>query len=186
MGGVSLRHDYGCRAREALSPLGLELELVVVLSKDGHKQQRTKIGHCSVDRRQAGEPSSGRAAVGRHCCLLQRGSGGVEISPMKRPHATPTKLVARRCSPSPHSWSHCVRRGEVYRFRTPESVGNEQQGVRYGVVVQADELLPRSVVIIAPTSRSARSASFRPEVIVAGDTTRTRRTAWRGRLSTTW
>jgi mRNA interferase MazF len=65
-----------------------------------------------------------------------------------------------------------VRRGEVYRFRTPKGVGHEHQGVRYGVVVQADELLPRSVVIVAPTSRSARSASFRPEIDIAGETTR--------------
>ena len=65
-----------------------------------------------------------------------------------------------------------MRRGEVYRFRTPNRVGHEQQGVRYGIVVQADELLPRSVVIVAPTSRSARSASFRPEIVVAGETTR--------------
>jgi len=65
-----------------------------------------------------------------------------------------------------------VRRGEVCRFRTSEGVGHEQQGVQYGVVVQADELLPRSVVIVAPTSRIARAASFRPEITVAGDTTR--------------
>jgi mRNA interferase MazF len=51
-------------------------------------------------------------------------------------------------------------------------VGHEQQGDRYGVVVQADALLPRSVVIVAPTSRSARAASFRPEVDVAGSVTR--------------
>jgi len=65
-----------------------------------------------------------------------------------------------------------VRRGEVYRFRLPKGVGHEQHGERYGVVVQADELLPRSVVIVAPTSRSARAASFRPDVTVAGDKTR--------------
>ena len=65
-----------------------------------------------------------------------------------------------------------MRRGEVYRFRSPKGVGHEQQGVRYGVVVQADELLPRSVVIVAPTSRSARPASFRPEISIDGDTTR--------------
>jgi len=64
-----------------------------------------------------------------------------------------------------------VRRGEVYRFRVPGGVGHEQQGVRYGVVVQADELLPRSVVIVAPTSSSARAASFRPEITVAGNAT---------------
>jgi mRNA interferase MazF len=39
-------------------------------------------------------------------------------------------------------------------------------------VVQANELLPRSVVLVAPTSLSARSASFRPEVEVLGETTR--------------
>jgi mRNA interferase MazF len=60
----------------------------------------------------------------------------------------------------------------VYRFRLPRGVGREQHGERYGVVVQADELLPRSVVIVAPTSRSARPASFRPEVEVSGETTR--------------
>ena len=65
-----------------------------------------------------------------------------------------------------------MRRGEVYRLRVPKGVGHGQQGVRYGVVVQADELLPRSVVIVAPTSRSARPASFRPKVSIAGDTTR--------------
>lgn len=35
----------------------------------------------------------------------------------------------------------------------------------------ADEFLPRSIVIVAPTSRSARRASFRPPVEVEGDTT---------------
>jgi mRNA interferase MazF len=65
-----------------------------------------------------------------------------------------------------------VRRGEVYRFRLPKGVGHEQHGERFGVIVQADELLPRSVVLVAPTSRSARPASFRPEVTVAGAVTR--------------
>ena len=65
-----------------------------------------------------------------------------------------------------------MRRGEVYRFRVPKGLGHEQQGERYGVVVQADELLPRVVVLVAPTSRNARAASFRPEVVVAGDDTR--------------
>jgi len=34
------------------------------------------------------------------------------------------------------------------------------------VVLQSDLMLPRSVVIVAPTSRSARPASFRPEIVV--------------------
>lgn len=65
-----------------------------------------------------------------------------------------------------------MRRGDVYRFRLPKGVSHEQHGDRYGVIVQADEFLPRSVVVVAPTSRSARSASFRPEIDVAGEQTR--------------
>jgi len=65
-----------------------------------------------------------------------------------------------------------VLRGDVYRFRLAKGVGHEQHGDRYGVVVQADEFLPKSVVIVAPTSRSARAASFRPEAEIAGETTR--------------
>jgi len=40
------------------------------------------------------------------------------------------------------------------------------------LVVQSDSLLPRSVVVVAPTSRSARPASFRPQVGFAGGATR--------------
>jgi mRNA interferase MazF len=65
-----------------------------------------------------------------------------------------------------------VVRGDIYRFRLPKGVGHEQHGDRFGVVVQADEFLPRSVVIVAPTSRSARAASFRPEIDVDGTKTR--------------
>jgi mRNA interferase MazF len=65
-----------------------------------------------------------------------------------------------------------VQRGDVYRFKVPKGVGHEQQGERYGVVVQSDVMLPRSVVVVAPTSRSAKPASFRPEVEVAGGFTR--------------
>jgi mRNA interferase MazF len=65
-----------------------------------------------------------------------------------------------------------VQRGDVYRFKLPRGVGHEQQGERYGVVVQSDVMLPRSVVVVAPTSRSAKPASFRPEVEVVGGSTR--------------
>ena len=63
-------------------------------------------------------------------------------------------------------------RGDIHELRLPRGQGHEQQGRRFGVVVQANEFLPRSVVLIAPTSRSARSASFRPEVDVRGENTR--------------
>ena len=59
-----------------------------------------------------------------------------------------------------------MRRGDVFEFRPPRARGHEQQGKRFGVVVQADELLPRSVILVAPTSRSARPATFRPEIVI--------------------
>ena len=65
-----------------------------------------------------------------------------------------------------------MQRGDVFRLRLPKGVGHEQQGERFGVVVQSDALLPRSVVLVAPTSNSARPASFRPEVQVDGTATK--------------
>ena len=61
-----------------------------------------------------------------------------------------------------------MRQGDIFALRLPKGVGHEQYGKRYGVVVQSDALLPRSVVLIAPTSVSARRASFRPEVEIEG------------------
>jgi mRNA interferase MazF len=40
------------------------------------------------------------------------------------------------------------------------------------VVVQADALLPRSVILVAPTSRSARPATFRPEIELRDEKTK--------------
>ena len=65
-----------------------------------------------------------------------------------------------------------MQRGDVFRLRPPKGIGHEQQGERYGVVVQSDALLPRSVVLVAPTSTGARPASFRPEVHIDGGATK--------------
>ncbi len=65
-----------------------------------------------------------------------------------------------------------MRRGDVYELRSGRTVGREQRGRRFGVVVQGDALLPRSIVLVAPTSQSARAASFRPEISLGDDTTR--------------
>jgi mRNA interferase MazF len=65
-----------------------------------------------------------------------------------------------------------VTRGEIYRVRLPGRRGREQTGPRFGVIVQADELLGLATAIIAPTSRSAAPATFRPEIEIAGQTTR--------------
>jgi mRNA interferase MazF len=64
-----------------------------------------------------------------------------------------------------------VTRGEVYHVRLPAR-GREQAGSRYGVIVQADQLLGLSTAIVAPTSRSAAPATFRPEIQLGGESTR--------------
>lgn len=64
-------------------------------------------------------------------------------------------------------------RGEIFRLRAPRSArGREQRGARYAVVVQADELLGLSTVLVAPTSASALAASFRPTITIKGGDTR--------------
>jgi mRNA interferase MazF len=65
-----------------------------------------------------------------------------------------------------------VTRGDVYRIRLPAGRGHAQRGRRYGVIVQVDELLGLSTAVIAPTSRAAAAATFRPAVRIAGETTR--------------
>jgi mRNA interferase MazF len=65
-----------------------------------------------------------------------------------------------------------VTRGEIYAIRLPKGRGREQRGRGYGVIVQADELLGLSTVLVAPTSRSAAPATFRPQIELAGETTR--------------
>jgi mRNA interferase MazF len=54
----------------------------------------------------------------------------------------------------------------------PARRGRAQAGPRYAVIVQAEELLGLSTVIIAPTSRTAAPATFRPEIEIARETTR--------------
>jgi len=63
-------------------------------------------------------------------------------------------------------------RGEVFRLHAPRSRGgHEQSGSRFAVLVQSDQL-PLSTWLVAPTSTSARAASFRPEVEIGGSVTR--------------
>ena len=64
-------------------------------------------------------------------------------------------------------------RGEVFRLPAPRRArGHEQRGARYAVVVQADELLALSTVLVSPTSASAPPRSFRPTIEIAGTPTR--------------
>jgi mRNA interferase MazF len=59
-----------------------------------------------------------------------------------------------------------VVRGDLHEIKLPARRGHVQHGRRYAVIVQADALLTLSTVVICPTSRSAFSASFHPEITV--------------------
>lgn len=63
-------------------------------------------------------------------------------------------------------------RGDVHRLPSPRGArGHERAGRRFAVVVQSDQL-PLSTWLVAPTSTSARDASFRPEIEIDGRRTR--------------
>ena len=64
-------------------------------------------------------------------------------------------------------------RGEIFRLRSARAArSSEQQGARYGVVVQTDELLALSTVLVSPISRAAPARSFRPMIDLEGSPTR--------------
>ena len=63
-------------------------------------------------------------------------------------------------------------RGDVYAIRLPRGRRHAQHGGRFGVVVQADDLLALSTVVVCPTSRTTARASFHPEVTIDGTPTR--------------
>lgn len=63
-------------------------------------------------------------------------------------------------------------RGEAFRLRVPRGTRDSEQRARYAVVVQADELLALSTVLVSPTSTAAPARSFRPRIELEGVPTR--------------
>lgn len=64
-------------------------------------------------------------------------------------------------------------RGEIFRLPAPRGTrGREQRGARYAVIVQADEFLTLSIMLVSPTSTNAQPASFRPSITLDGTPTR--------------
>ena len=63
-------------------------------------------------------------------------------------------------------------RGDIHAIKLPQRRGRVQRGRRFAVVVQADDLLALSTVIVCPTSQSAPRASFHPEVTIGDESTR--------------
>jgi mRNA interferase MazF len=65
-----------------------------------------------------------------------------------------------------------VVRGDVHAIALPRRRGRVQHGRRFAVVVQADDLLALSTVVVCPTSTSTPPATFHPEIEVGDEQTR--------------
>lgn len=62
-------------------------------------------------------------------------------------------------------------RGDIHRLRAPKAVrGHEQEGARFAVLLQSEDLL-LSTVLVAPTSRSSPPRIFRPTINIDGEPT---------------
>src|SRR5213079_1915900 len=62
--------------------------------------------------------------------------------------------------------------GDVHAIVIPRRRGHVQRGRRFAVIVQADDLLALSTVVVCPTSTSTPPASFHPDVEVGDEPTR--------------
>ena len=63
-------------------------------------------------------------------------------------------------------------RGDVHEVRLPHGRGHVQHGRRFAVIVQADDLIALSTIVVCPTSTSTPPASFHPEVTIGDEQTR--------------
>lgn len=63
-------------------------------------------------------------------------------------------------------------RGDIHAINLPHRRGRLQHGGRFAVIVQADDLLALSTVVVCPTSQSVRPASFHPDVVIGDESTR--------------
>src|ERR1700722_4788894 len=80
--------------------------------------------------------------------------------------------MSRRRVRSPSSWSNFVVRGDIHTIVLPQRRGHLQHGRRYAVIVQADDLLALSTIVICPTSSATPPASFHPEIEIDEQQTR--------------
>lgn len=64
-----------------------------------------------------------------------------------------------------------VIRGAVYKINLGQPRGHEQGGKRFGLVMSPSDS-PLSIVTVVPTSTSAGRSIYRPELEIAGESTR--------------
>ena len=60
----------------------------------------------------------------------------------------------------------------MHAINLPQRRGRVQHGGRYAIVVQADDLLALSTVVVCPTSQSVRPATFHPDAAIGDEHTR--------------
>jgi mRNA interferase MazF len=65
-----------------------------------------------------------------------------------------------------------VVRGDVHAIKVPRGRGHVEHGRRFAVVVQADDLLALSTVVVCPTSASTPAATFHPDISIVDEPTR--------------
>jgi mRNA interferase MazF len=65
-----------------------------------------------------------------------------------------------------------VVRGDVHAITLPRGRGHVEHGPRFVVIVQADDLLTLSTIVVCPTSASTPPASFHPHVTVGDESAR--------------
>ena len=63
-------------------------------------------------------------------------------------------------------------RGDVHTITLTRRRGHVEHGRRLAVIVQADDLLALSTILVCPTSTAIPPASFHPEIVVADEATR--------------
>lgn len=62
-------------------------------------------------------------------------------------------------------------RGDILRIKPARTVGHEQRGERFGVIVQDDQYAALSTVVVCPTSTSAPATRIHPEIEIKGQPT---------------
>lgn len=80
--------------------------------------------------------------------------------------------MSERRARSRRSWSSSVVRGDIHAISLARGRGRVQHGRRYAVIVQADDLLALSTIVVCPTSTSTPPASFHPDVEIGEELTR--------------
>lgn len=63
------------------------------------------------------------------------------------------------------------RRGDVYRINFDPSIGHEQEGLRYGIVIQSNFYSALSTTLVIPTPKGARPVHFHVSVWIEGEKT---------------